>query len=121
MILSFRHLVENVLADADRARFLYQKHYWRLTEDKKIARGQVLISGTAEGVIFIPPSLRQILRGALQYVTDGHIFDGRMPYDAIIKLFITEELQSSRFLQPGDHVKHLSSHMGIISASVVVE
>ncbi len=119
MILSFRDLVKQVLTDTEDARFLYQSRYWHLVDDANISKGQVLMSGTAEGVIFMPPSLRQILRGALRYVTDGHVLKGRAPYDAVIAAFIDEELRSHRFLQPGDNISHQSSHMGLISALVI--
>ncbi|MQQ08470.1 2-keto-4-pentenoate hydratase [Epibacterium sp. SM1979] len=119
MILSFRDLVEKILADTTEARFLYQSRYWHLVEDARIAQGQVLMSGTAEGVIFMPPSLRQILRGSFRYVIDGHVLKGRTPYQAVVETFLNEERKSYRFLQPGDRVSHRSSHMGMISALVV--
>ncbi|GAB5430930.1 MAG: hypothetical protein EpisKO_03000 [Epibacterium sp.] len=119
MILSFRDLIENVLADTQQQRFLYRNRYWHLVNDGTIGRGQVLMSGTAEGVIFMPPTLRQILRGALKYVTEGDVFKGTSPYTSVVASFIEEELASGRYLQPDDRVTHLSSHMGLISTQVV--
>ena len=119
MILSFRDLVEKVLADTERPRFLYKSEYWHLIEGKKIARGQVLMSGTAEGVIFMPPNLRQILRGVARYLTHGDVVRGRDPYQSVVTSFITEERQSGRYLQPNDLVTHKSSRMGLIKATVL--
>ncbi len=119
MILSFRALVEKVLADTTSTRFLYDDKNWHLVEDDRIARDQVLMSGTAEGVIFIPPSLRQIVRGAVLYVAKGTFLTGQSPYEAVIESFLDEELASQRFLQPGDLVTHGSSSMGTISVMVI--
>lgn len=118
MILSFRALVEQVLSDTESTRFLYQGRNWHLVEDGIIARDQVLMSGTSEGVIFIPPTTRQILRGAVRYVTYGSFLRGGSAYDAVIQSFLSEEHKAGRYLQPGDQVVHASSSMGQINVEV---
>jgi 2-keto-4-pentenoate hydratase/2-oxohepta-3-ene-1,7-dioic acid hydratase in catechol pathway len=118
MILSFRSLVEKALADTVSTRFLYDAKQWHLVENGMIARDQVLMSGTAEGVIFIPPTMKQIVRGAMLYILKGSFLTGQSPYDAVITAFLDEERASLRFLQPGHLVTHNSSNMGIISVVV---
>ena len=118
MILSFRALVEKALADIKSTRFLYDNKQWQLIENAMIARDQVLMSGTAEGVIFIPPNIKQIVRGAMLYIVQGTFLTGQSPYDAVIENFLDEERASLRFLQPEHRVTHHSSNMGIISVLV---
>ena len=118
MILSFRSLVEKALADTESTRFLYDDKRWRLVENGMIARDQVLMSGTAEGVIFMPPNMKQIVRGAMLYILKGTFLTGQAPYDAVLENFLDEERASLRFLQPGHLVTHNSSNMGTISVVV---
>jgi 2-keto-4-pentenoate hydratase/2-oxohepta-3-ene-1,7-dioic acid hydratase in catechol pathway len=118
MILSFRSLVEKVLADTKSTRFLYEDKQWRLVEDGMIARDQVVMSGTAAGVIFMPPTIKQIIRGAMAYIVKGTFLTEQPPYGAVIESFLDEERASLRFLQPGDLVTHSSSNMGAISVVV---
>ena len=118
MILSFRSLVEKALADTQSTRFLYNDKQWRLVENSMIARDQVLMSGTPEGVIFVPPTMKQIVRGAMLYIVKGKFLTGQSPYGAVIKGFLDEERASLRFLQPGHLVTHNSSNMGVISVVV---
>ena len=119
MILSFRSLVEKALADTQSNRFLYNDKQWQLLENAMIARDQVLMSGTPEGVIFMPPNMKQIVRGAMLYIVKGTFLTGQSGYGAVIEDFLDDERASLRFLQPGHVVTHNSSNMGIIS--VVVE
>jgi len=118
MILSFRSLVEKALADTESTRFLYDDKQWPLVENGMIARDQVMMSGTAEGVIFMPPTIKQIVRGAMLYIVKGTFLTGQSPYGAVIESFLDEERASLRFLQPGHFVTHNSSNMGIISVVV---
>ena len=100
MILSFRSLVEKALANMESTRFLYDDKQWQLVENAMFARDQVLISGTAEGVIFMPPSMKQIISGAMLYILKGTFPSGQTPYDSVIKRFLDEERASLRFLNP---------------------
>ena len=118
MILPFRMLVEKVLADTQSTRFLYNDEQWHLVENAMIARDQVLMSGTPEGVIFVPPTMKQIVRGAVLYIVKGRFLTGQSGYDAVIEDFLDAERASLRFLQPGHLVTHNSSNMGIISVEV---
>ena len=118
MILSFRSLVQKALADTQSTRFLYDNKQWHLVDNDMIARDQVLMSGTAEGVIFNPPTMKQIVRGAMLYILEGTFLTGQSPYGAVIEGFLNEERGSLRFLQPGHLVTHNSSNMGVISVVV---
>ena len=121
MILNFRQLVEKALGDLESERFVFRGRNFRLLEDNRLARGQVLMSGTPEGVIFMPPSTLQIARGAFRYVLSGAFLTGQSGYDGVVEAFIQEELGTSRFLQPNEVVTYSSLSMGTISIAVVNE
>ncbi len=119
MILDFRALTEKVLADATSTRFRYQGASHRLIEDHKIGRDQVLMSGTPEGVIFMPPTWRQMARGIFRYVVSGAFLTTTSGYAYVVESFIGEESASGRFLQPGEQITYHSRSLGTITATVV--
>lgn len=121
MILNFRELVAQVLNDTVSTRFLYDDQQWNLVQDATIARDQVLMSGTSEGVIFMPPTQRQILRGALGYIASVGFIKDQTPFEYVVESFLREEKRSGRYLQSADTVVHVSSSMGMISVKVVAE
>lgn len=119
MILDFRQLTERVLADATSTRFVYQGGTHTLIEDRKIARDQVLMSGTPEGVIFMPPTWRQMTRGIMRYLSSGGFLTETSGYEAVVGSFIRDELNSRRFLQPDEQITHASASMGTVVVTVV--
>lgn len=118
MTLDFRQLTEKALADMAAPRFLYQDRYVRLADDGRIARSATLMSGTAEGTIFTPPTRRDIIDGVLAYLGGGGPFGEATLMTAIRRTFIANELESGHYLQPGDRVVHRSSLLGDIEISV---
>lgn len=119
MILDFRQLTEKVLADATSTRFIYDGQNHLLIENGMIAKGQVLMSGTPEGVTFMPPTTRQLARGIARYLFTGGFLSGKSGYDSTVESFIQEELASLRYLQPDERIEYQSSSMGSINARVV--
>lgn len=97
MILDFRQLTEKAIADGTDSRFVYKGEAATLLQDGKIKRGSVLMSGTAEGVIF-------------RMQTKA---------DASTEAFIERELRDKRYLQPDDVVLYESSTMGNAAITVV--
>ncbi|MBY5931444.1 fumarylacetoacetate hydrolase family protein [Tateyamaria omphalii] len=121
MILNFRQLIEKALSDLESERFVFRGQHFHLLDQKRLARGQALMSGTPEGVIFMPPTSLQITRGGLQYVLSGSFLRGQSGYDSVVEAFIREELRAGRFLQAGEVIRYSSSSMGEISITVVSE
>lgn len=119
MIVNFRELVGNVLGDTTSTRFVFKGQNTLLVEDATISEGQALMSGTPEGVIFMPPTARQIARGIIGYVTSGTFLSSVSGYQRVIESFIDEERDSKRFLQIGETIDYVSSSMGSIHVSVV--
>lgn len=118
MTLDFRQLVEKATADMTAPRFLYQDRYVRLAEEGRIARSATLMSGTAEGTIFTPPTRRDIMEGILAYLGDGGPFGEVGLMTVVRRTFIANELESGHYLQPGDRVVHRSNHLGDIEIRV---
>jgi 2-keto-4-pentenoate hydratase/2-oxohepta-3-ene-1,7-dioic acid hydratase in catechol pathway len=119
MILDFRELTEKALADMSERRFRYHERYVRLTPSPKITPDMTLMSGTAEGVIFTPPTRGDIIEGLWHWLTSAEWLKGTSPIDAVKERFISNELASGHFLQPGDTVRHRSSTLGEIVVTVV--
>jgi 2-keto-4-pentenoate hydratase/2-oxohepta-3-ene-1,7-dioic acid hydratase in catechol pathway len=119
MTLNFRQLVEKALSDMSEPRFLYKDAFHLLAKDNRIDTSSTLMSGTAEGVIFTPPTRRDIIDGMFRYVSQGGPFSHMTMLDAIRSKFIENEVKSGHFLQPGDIVRHGSNLMGDIAVKVV--
>jgi len=119
MTLDFRQLAEKALGDMAEPRFLYKDAFHLLAQDKRIDTGSTLMSGTSEGVIFTPPTRRDIIEGMLHYLGQGGPFSDRSFLDTIRQTFIGNEIESGHFLQPGDIVRHGSNFLGDIEIRVV--
>ena len=119
MTLDFRALAEKALLDMDEARFYYQSSFYKLAEDRSIKEDATLMSGTAEGVIFTPPTRGDIIEGLAAYISAGGPLSDTGILDTIKRVFIANELESGHFLKPGDVVKHGSNYLGDIEVDVV--
>ncbi|MEJ6594175.1 fumarylacetoacetate hydrolase family protein [Parasphingorhabdus sp.] len=119
MTLDFRQLAEKALGDMSQPRFLYKDAFHLLAKDKRISISSTLMSGTAEGVIFTPPTRRDIIEGMVHYVSLGGPLSDTAFLDAVRGTFIDNEIDSGHFLQPGDLVRHDSNFLGDIEVQVV--
>jgi 2-keto-4-pentenoate hydratase/2-oxohepta-3-ene-1,7-dioic acid hydratase in catechol pathway len=118
MTLDFRQLTEKSLEDMSNQRFFYAEEFYFLAPRKRIDQNMTVMSGTAEGVIFTPPTRRDFIDGALHYAASGGPFSKNTVIDAIKQTFIRNELDSGHFLQPGDVVDYRSSYLGNIKIRV---
>jgi 2-keto-4-pentenoate hydratase/2-oxohepta-3-ene-1,7-dioic acid hydratase in catechol pathway len=83
-------------------------------EDGALPPGAILLSGTADGVIFRPPSTRQI---ALGIVGMAASLDWRWP-GGMFEPAIREWRADRRYLQPGDVVVMRADFLGVIRNEV---
>ncbi len=118
MTLDFRQLVEKALGDMDEERFLFAGEMFRLASDHRISNDMTLMSGTSEGTIFTPPSRADYIEGILAYVLAGGPFSEAGLVDTVKSRFVSNELASGHFLQPGDTVRHDSNVLGNIEVQV---
>lgn len=118
MTLDFRGLSEKALGDMEQSRFRYRGASHRLAPTGTLTPATVLMSGTAEGVIFTPPTRADMIEGLVDWALGG----GRVtPTRAVIERFIANELATRHFLQPGDRVDFASSRLGTIRVDVTGE
>jgi hypothetical protein len=101
-----------------RDRFLYQGSYYALAPQPAITPDMALMSGTAEGVIFTPPTRGDMIEGGMRWLFSAAWARGQGLVPSVIDTFIDNELASGHFLQPGDIVEHRSSHLGNIVVEV---
>lgn len=118
MTLDFRALAEKALADMARPRFLFRGDMHLLAPHGRIERDMTLMSGTAEGTIFTPPSRADIIEAGLVYARNLGPFGERDFMDTARNRFIANELAGAHFLQPGDIVRHGSNYLGDIEVLV---
>jgi 2-keto-4-pentenoate hydratase/2-oxohepta-3-ene-1,7-dioic acid hydratase in catechol pathway len=118
MTLDFRQLAEKSLADMLEKRFFYAEEFYFLAPNNQIDRNMTLMSGTGEGVIFTPPTRRDMIDGVINYLTSGGPFSKTTLIDTVKKTFIRNEVDSGHFLQPGDVVSYHSSYLGNIEIKV---
>jgi YVTN family beta-propeller protein len=119
MILDFEALVAKALTNAGGGHYTYQGKEVPLAENNTIARGSALMSGTSEGVIFMPPALGDKIGGAMQHIFLGRFLSGKSLIESVIHRFIKTELEAGRYLKAGDRVEHLSSDMGALQVELV--
>lgn len=119
MTLDFRGLALKAFTDMTKSRFLYRGSYTKLMPDGAIPPSATLMSGTAEGTIFTPPTRRDLIDAAFAYVIAGGPFARQSPMDIAREKFIANELAGGHFLQPNDVVRHRSNVLGDIVITVV--
>ena len=119
MTLDFRALAQKAFTDMSAARFLYRGGYTKLMPDGAIPPSATLMSGTAEGTIFTPPTRADLIEAALAYAAAGGPLARQPALDIARRSFIANELAGGHFLQPGDEVRHGSSALGDIVITVV--
>lgn len=118
MTLDFRALADKALGDMDAPRFLYGDAMHRLAPEGRIEPSMTLMSGTAEGTIFTPPTRADIIEAVLAYLAGGGPLGRRDFMTAARAEFIANELEGGHFLKAGDVVRHGSNHLGDIVVRV---
>ncbi|MBB3951016.1 fumarylacetoacetate hydrolase family protein [Aureimonas jatrophae] len=74
----------------------------------------VILSGTTDGVVFRPPSVRQVALGILEGLSDP-----RRMRDAMVGPAIREAKRDRRYLQPDDEVVGIADRLGIVRNRIV--
>ncbi|MEL6761889.1 MAG: fumarylacetoacetate hydrolase family protein, partial [Myxococcota bacterium] len=121
MIMDFRQMVSFVLGAGDNARWRFDGESVPLSDRGIIRRGQVLLSGTAGGVLFRPPTTRDIACGAAAYVCLGQFLVDSTPRRYVIEEAIARDFALRRFLRPGERVRHDSRYLGRIDVHIVAK
>ena len=119
MILDFRQLAEKALGDMEDARFSYRGDFHRLADGNRISADMTLMSGTSEGVIFMPPTRADYIEGVMAYIFAGGPLSDTGLIDTVKRTFIANELATKHFLQAGDLVRHDSNLLGNIEVRIV--
>lgn len=118
MTLDFRELTQKVLNDVTSDRFIYRGKNYKLVEDAMIPKGSVLMSGTAEGVLFKGPTSGDMFRGIAKHILTGQFLSGTSGRETVVKSFVDSEFESKRYLQPDERVIYSASNMGTIVVEV---
>jgi 2-keto-4-pentenoate hydratase/2-oxohepta-3-ene-1,7-dioic acid hydratase in catechol pathway len=119
MIRDFRVLTEYALKEKENARFVHEGKKVTLFPGSAIPRGAALMSGTSEGVIFMPPIPEDYAEGQKLFQASGAPMSEAGVTAAVIAVWVEREMKAKRYLQPGDKVEHASAHTGALQVTVV--
>ncbi|WP_375419694.1 fumarylacetoacetate hydrolase family protein [uncultured Sphingomonas sp.] len=118
MIVDFRGIVGKALTNGEGGSYRYRGSPVPLLAGGRIARGSAVMSGTSEGVIFMPPRARDFLTGGARYIFTGPMLRGESAQRVMIEGFIDMERAAGRYLKAGDMVSHRSSTLGDVQIRV---
>ena len=118
MIKDFRQMTRFVLNAGVERRWRYEGRAIPLTPGGVIRRGTILLSGTPGGILFRPPTTKDIACGGAAYVCLAGFASSPSPRDYVIERSIERDFDSARFLRGGDAVEHKSSRLGRIAVSI---
>jgi hypothetical protein len=119
MILDFEVLVAKAMTDGGGGSYTYRGKPVPLIEGGIIARGSAVMSGTSEGVIFMPPMREDIIGGVIDHIVLGRFLRGQPLFFSIGNRFIRNELAAGRYLKANDRLEHASSTMGALSVDLI--
>lgn len=119
MILDFEALVVKALTNGGGGNYSYKGRKILLLENDTIPRGAAVMSGTSEGVLFMPPTAEDKRGGIIDHILLGRFLRGKSPFFSIINRFVRNELKAGRYMKVGDTVEHLSSTMGALAVRLV--
>jgi 2-keto-4-pentenoate hydratase/2-oxohepta-3-ene-1,7-dioic acid hydratase in catechol pathway len=119
MLMDFRQMVGFALEHGNHDNWTYQGAAVPLVRGGVIRRGQVVLSGTADGVLFRPPSRRTMAAHIGGYFLLGGVLSGDAPRRYIIEQFIENGIDEKAMLQPGNTVVHRATRLGTIKTTVV--
>lgn len=119
MILDFEALVAKALARGAARAFRFEALPIPLMEGGVIPRGAAVMSGTSEGVIFMPPVKSDRIGGLVDHVLRLRFLRGVSVFQSVVERFIINEARAGRYLQVGDEVEHISSTLGALTVELV--
>lgn len=89
-----------------------------LLEDDTLYRGQSILTGTPEGVVFRPPDTLFIATSVFNWVLSGSFLKGGVT-DFIIEKYIDDRLSAKTYLQPGDKIAMSATYLGEVRIDMV--
>lgn len=117
MIKRLDEIVLDTLNQGDALRWTFGGDRVRLIEGETIRKGQVVLTGTPDGVVFRQPTTGFIFwNGTEWFFTFGFLDSG--PLDYVIEEFIEDARASGTYLQPGDAVVMEATYLGEITLTV---
>lgn len=119
MIFDFEALVLKALTGGGGGSYSYKGKKVPLLENDIIPRGAAVMSGTSEGVLFMPPMDEDKRGGIIDHILLGRFLRGKSPFFSVINRFVRNELKAGRYMKVGDTVEHLSSTMGALSVKLI--
>lgn len=111
MVMKFDELIEKTLNEGQRNDWIYQGQNIKIMEDNTIKKGQIILSGTPEGVVFNEPSTLQIIKKSACWILTGSFREKKL-VRFMLDEYIKDSFKNKIYLQVGDHVKMSSNYLG---------
>lgn len=114
MILDHRALTGMALADSGKPTFRRAGQAVTLMDGRAVRKGAIVMSGTAEGVIFRPPADDVVVEAIARAAKEGGD-----PQQYLAAMLVQQDKEVKNFLQPGETVNYRASHLGEIHIQVI--
>ncbi|TLP48679.1 hypothetical protein FDK21_03190 [Cohaesibacter sp. CAU 1516] len=118
MIEDFRSMTDIALKSGSETKWTHHGNPVGLLPTGRIETQQVLLSGTTEGVLFRPPSLKAKITLGAKYAMTGRFLTGMSGFRSVVNDSINAAITDKIMLMPGDKVKHHSSRLGMIVTTI---
>jgi len=89
-----------------------------LLRDGILYRGQSILTGTPEGVVFRPPGTLFIICSVLKWLATGSFMNSNVA-DYVIESYIADRLAAKVYLQPGDRISMWGTYLGSMTIDIV--
>ena len=118
MIKSPQQLVNWILQEGEKPKWKYNEQAVPLIHDSVIRKGQNLVTGTPEGVIYNTPGLSYRIGKSLKWLATFSFLNSG-PVEYILEQYIAEGFEEKLFLQSGDKVQLTGTFLGTIEVDIV--
>ena len=117
MIKPLDHLMADLLASKGKRQWLFAGNSIPLTQTDGLQKGQILLTGTPQGVVYNQPSWGAKIWGGFLWAVSFSFLEHSAVEHVLLRQ-IAAGLESKAYLQPGDRVALNSNHLGSIQVMI---
>lgn len=118
MLLKLDEILALAFAGNTSMRWIFRGQDIPILKDGILYRGQSILTGTPEGVVFRPPGTLFIISNALKWLATGSFMNSSVS-DYVIENYIADRLAARTYLQPGDQISMMGTYLGAMNIGIV--
>ena len=111
MIKPLETLMDEILAAKGKRQWSYQGQFVPLNKNDVLKKGQLVLTGTPEGVVYNHPSLSEKIMGGMAWALSFSFLE-HSAVEHVLERQIADGLASGAYLKPGDRVEMTSNYLG---------